>query len=513
MSIVSDTLELGEMNLLDSARTPQLRSILMEGLSDPIMRKIAYRCIDPPYHLAIASGGRFSRAQAHTPAQLMREGPSAASFLDRLRIDPQHLESLLGLGSIALATGRRDAARTVFGHATRHHPGALGAWVTLGNMALEDGEATTARSYYEAALAKDETCAEASQGRARTLAMLGEHNAAEPFWQAGFVGHAVAPRRYRGAGPAPEILYLASARGGNVRLWPWLDDAQVAVTVIYADYADLSRPLPHHDWVINAIGDADAAAVALANAEVLLAGTCKPVINQPAQVQRTGRSDLGRLCEGIDGLMPPLIRRMERASILSAEETEFPVLLRAIGFHTGRHFQLVPNRAALAYAVDSMPGEALFLIQPLDARGPDGMRRKYRVMLVRGRIYPWHLAISSDWKVHYFTASMAEQESYRAEERRFLDEMTSVLGMRAMTALERLGQRMGLDYAGVDFGLTPDGSVLVFEANAAMTINAPPPGGIWDYRRSAAAAVQDAVARMLTGTEGDVSLKRTLPFF
>jgi flagellar motor switch protein FliM len=42
MSIVSDTLEMGEMNLLDSARTPQLRSILMEGLSDPIMRKIAY---------------------------------------------------------------------------------------------------------------------------------------------------------------------------------------------------------------------------------------------------------------------------------------------------------------------------------------------------------------------------------------------------------------------------------------------------------------------------------------
>ncbi len=30
------------MDLLDSARTPQLRSTLMEGLSDPIMRKIAY---------------------------------------------------------------------------------------------------------------------------------------------------------------------------------------------------------------------------------------------------------------------------------------------------------------------------------------------------------------------------------------------------------------------------------------------------------------------------------------
>jgi flagellar motor switch protein FliM len=42
MAFVSDSLELSEMDLLDSARTPQLRSILMEGLSDPIMRKIAY---------------------------------------------------------------------------------------------------------------------------------------------------------------------------------------------------------------------------------------------------------------------------------------------------------------------------------------------------------------------------------------------------------------------------------------------------------------------------------------
>jgi hypothetical protein len=150
-----------------------------------------------------------------------------------------------------------------------------------------------------------------------------------------------------------------------------------------------------------------------------------------------------------------------------------------------------------------MPGETLFLIQPLDARGQDGMVRKYRVMLVRDRIYPWHLAISSDWKVHYFTADMAEQEGCRAEERRFLNDMPNVLGLRAMTALARLGERMGLDYAGVDFALAPDGSVLVFEANATMTINAPQPGAIWDYRRSAAATVQGAVTKMLMRTEGN----------
>jgi glutathione synthase/RimK-type ligase-like ATP-grasp enzyme len=181
------------------------------------------------------------------------------------------------------------------------------------------------------------------------------------------------------------------------------------------------------------------------------------------------------------------------------------LLVRAPGFHTGRHFHLVQDRTALAAAVESMPGPSLYLIQPLSARGQDAMTRKYRVMLVGGRIYPWHLAISSDWKVHYFTAAMAQQEAYRAEEDRFLNDTVGVLGRRAMTALERLSQRMDLDYAGVDFALAPDGSVLVFEANATMTISGPPPGAIWDYRRSAAAAVQGAVARMLSITSGNES--------
>jgi hypothetical protein len=34
-----------------------------------------------------------------------------------------------------------------------------------------------------------------------------------------------------------------------------------------------------------------------------------------------------------------------------------------------------------------------------------------------------------------------------------------------------------------------------------MTISAPQPGAIWDYRRSAVTAVQSAVARMLSETE------------
>ncbi|MBW4023940.1 MAG: hypothetical protein HIU92_12530 [Proteobacteria bacterium] len=42
MTFIDGSLDISSIDLMDSARTPQLRSILMEGLSDPIMRKIAF---------------------------------------------------------------------------------------------------------------------------------------------------------------------------------------------------------------------------------------------------------------------------------------------------------------------------------------------------------------------------------------------------------------------------------------------------------------------------------------
>ena len=132
-----------------------------------------------------------------------------------------------------------------------------------------------------------------------------------------------------------------------------------------------------------------------------------------------------------------------------------------------------------------MPGDEVFAIEYLDARGQDGMARKYRVMFLGGELYPLHLAIAADWKVHYFSAEMASNAAYRDEERRFLNDMPAVLGSRATAALTAIGRALDLDYAGVDFALAPDGSLLVFEANATMVINPPGPEPMWDYRRPA----------------------------
>jgi hypothetical protein len=204
---------------------------------------------------------------------------------------------------------------------------------------------------------------------------------------------------------------------------------------------------------------------------------------------------------GIPGLIAPrieVVSRCELASLL------YPVLLRSPGFHTGRHFVHVDNRAAASDAAASLAGEELLAIQYLDARGVDGMARKYRVMFIDGRMYPLHLAISSDWKVHYFTADMAKSDAFREEERRFLLDMSGVIGTRAMVALARVEAALGLQYAGVDFALSPEGSVLLFEANATMVVFPPGPDPIWDYRRPAIDAALQAAKQMLDRHAGGV---------
>jgi hypothetical protein len=104
-------------------------------------------------------------------------------------------------------------------------------------------------------------------------------------------------------------------------------------------------------------------------------------------------------------------------------------------------------------------------------------------MMIGGRLYPLHLALSRDWKVHYFSADMADQPGHRARERAFLEDMPGVLGPCAVEALGLINARLGLDYAGVDFALGPTGDLLLFEANATMVINPPDTDPRWDYRR------------------------------
>jgi glutathione synthase/RimK-type ligase-like ATP-grasp enzyme len=75
--------------------------------------------------------------------------------------------------------------------------------------------------------------------------------------------------------------------------------------------------------------------------------------------------------------------------------------------------------------------------------------------------------------------------------------MPAVLGAQAMRALKAMQATLGLDYAGIDFGLSDDGDLLLFEANATMVIAKPNDDARWAYRRGAIDRVLEAVVAML----------------
>ncbi len=104
----------------------------------------------------------------------------------------------------------------------------------------------------------------------------------------------------------------------------------------------------------------------------------------------------------------------------------------------GKYFARVDSAEALPAALQTIPGKELLVMDYLDATGGDGCARKYRVMMIGGKLYPLHLAISNIWKVHYYTAAMAGHAAHQAEEQAFLNDMPKALGAKVITALQAI---------------------------------------------------------------------------
>ena len=448
-------------------------------------------------------GPRLERAGLLT--ELGRTLEARNAYLDVLARAPSDRLALNNLGTLLHATGYRTAARTAYAEAAARHPNDAMSHVNLANVLYENGEHGPAREHYETALRCAPDYPEAHQGLSYVLAELGDAQRAAWHRHKGFEHRAVLTLAYRGEGPPVSLLLLISAVGGNIPTRNFLDDRVFETTVVAPEFYDFNQPLPRHQLVLNAIGDADLCGDALAAAQSLAALSIAPVVNAPAAVMATGRAENAQRLSRLPGVITPatvtlareLLISTDAATALARHGLKFPLLLRTPGFHTGRHFVRVEDADALAEAVAGLPGAELTAIQYLDSRGADGKVRKYRVMMIDGRLYPLHLAISSHWKIHYFTAEMADRAEHRAEDAEFLENMPTVLGPRAMTALEQIQSALGLDYAGIDFGLNQAGDLLLFEANATMVVNPPEPDEKWAYRRPAVERIFAAVRRML----------------
>jgi phosphoserine aminotransferase len=459
--------------------------------------------------------------RARTLLMLGHDLEARSAYLGILRCNPDHLEALTNLGRNLATKGFRDEARMLFERAVAQHPGDAISHVNLGTLLYQGDETNAARALYEKALQIEPANAMAHAGMSFVLSKLGDGECAARHRRLGFAGRSVIALPYRGEAEPVSVLLLGSTYNGNVPLERFLDDRTFQTWVVAPEFHDPKVPLPPHQLIINAIGDVDAAPGALRAAQSLIALSCAPVINPPHRIAATGRCANWRRLAHIPRVITPHAKMLTRAALQSPDAAatlqdcglSFPLLLRSPGFHTGEHFVHIRSRADLAAGLDQLPGRELIAIEYLNTQGADGKTRKYRVMMINGELYPLHLAIANDWKVHYFSADMADKPEHRAEEEIFLRDMSSVLGQRGMHTLRLIQQRLGLDYAGIDFALGDNGEIVVFEANATMVVCPPERDPRWDYRRTAVARVDAAVRSMLLASarEADAPVGQAVP--
>ena len=286
-------------------------------------------------------------------------------------------------------------------------------------------------------------------------------------------------------GAAFTTLVLVTRGSGNISYGSLLPRSQFDRLVWYMEHArpEQVAELGPYAVVLNAIGDPDVAVASQPAVDAFLTDCVTPVLNPPARIEATSRHRIGETLAGIEGLVAPRTIRLTADEVsegLGAATAraglEGPFIVRPTGSHGGKGLVLAEDLAALT-RIAPEKGADLYVTAFHDYRSADGFYRKYRMIFVDRRPYAYHLAIGPHWMVHHRSAEMEDDPRRIAEELAFLRDPEAAVGPRAMAAIHAIGQRLDLDYGGIDFGLTDDGKVLLFEANATMLTHLEPADG------------------------------------
>ena len=264
---------------------------------------------------------------------------------------------------------------------------------------------------------------------------------------------------------------------GNSDVYKLLGENAVFDQVNLSKAFQNNHPRPdvaRFERVLNLVTDPDQHKRTLETLEKMLRKYRGQVINRPAAVLRTSRDQVAKRLAGIAGLHVPKVIRLRSgkadAAVQAVERAgfAFPGILRIAGTHTGNIVGIVAGldelRAGLIDAGDHV------LTEFVDFRSADGLYRKYRFFVFGPRAVFRHMIVGDNWNVHARdrVRFMVELPHLLEEEARLFEREKGAFPARVHAVVEAVRQRLGLDFFGVDFGISQSGEVVLFEANATM---------------------------------------------
>ncbi|MEM6488849.1 MAG: hypothetical protein AAF677_11385 [Pseudomonadota bacterium] len=258
--------------------------------------------------------------------------------------------------------------------------------------------------------------------------------------------------------------------------------------------------LPRTDLVVNNICNPEWLGIpgnlAVAEAACAAAAGGAPIVNPPAVAAQTTRQRNAERLADIPGLRVPAIRRyrVDRAvaegridALIDeiAATLGFPVILRHVALHdtvmrtmSGGEVPMrrVDDAKGLRAELTSGGWREMYAIEYVDVIRRDGTARKIRAIWVDGEIVVTMPGLNQGWLVAGGRSRPSGQRFYRSHPTaqqecvEIVNDPWGMLGDHVRAIVQTVFARLGLDIAGIDFDVRPDGEVVFFEANAAVLL-------------------------------------------
>ena len=416
----------------------------------------------------------FAKAHLNLGDLLMDSGSvseAASHYESAISAAPEMAEAYFNLGIARNRQNDPQSARTCFEQAIACRSGYVDAIYNLGVVNGRLMRQAEAERCYRQVLGLDSYYVNAHANLSAILMEDGRTQEAKKHMDLAYSRKNLFEKYSQGANKT--LLMLLDAGKGNLNFTHLINEKTNNIIDWMIEYAhdEQVEKLPDYDLVFNAMGDPDTTGDTVEQVSRFLQVRTKPLLNHPDKVTRTARNKLPALLEGIDNLLVPAVWRFATGSDWDEALVEqLPLLIRPVHTQGGIGLVLATTPTELAQGRAEQSGP-VYVSRYIDFRSADSWFRKYRMIFIDRKPYPYHLAISQNWMVHYYTAEMESCPWKLEEEKEFLQHPETVLGSAGMQAIRAIGARLDLDYAGIDFSIMPDGRILVFEANPTMLVH------------------------------------------
>jgi hypothetical protein len=298
-------------------------------------------------------------------------------------------------------------------------------------------------------------------------------------------------------GEALQVLVLVTGADvmANAPIDFLCEDADVTLHFLHLD-ATAPMELPPHDLTFVAIGQSEANRPFLEPLAEVLKTWRGPLMNgAPERVLAMTRDATCEMFRDCPGVLAPANLKAARQVVedlasggdLNGAQDDFayPMLIRPLDTHGGKGLERIDDASGWRGYLDRYADDAFFLAPFVDYSGAHGWYPKLRITFIDGRPYATHMAVSDHWLAHYISAGMLESADKRALEAAWMAGFDDDFAVRHAEALHAIAERFGVDYFSIDCAETPDGRLLLFEADVASIVHALDPIEVFPYKRAA----------------------------